>query len=155
MQRLGEQNRHLAEGLRGGRSTQDRSAAPADNLDHTLPVKLATELSKMHRRLESLPMNHTGILPLRKALERLERELRTRGYTIHDYTGEPYVDGMRIRVGAFVDTPNLCPGEQRILRTIRPEIRHAGVVIEQALVEVTIRTHAAQACVSDCSSNRA
>ena len=77
-------------------SNKDSPLAEQSEPDHSLPLKVATEIHRMRKRIASMPEGTKGIRPLAKALERLEENLSEQEYEIVDFLGQKYVEGMSV-----------------------------------------------------------
>ena len=121
---------------------QDMSAAasgqakPAE-ANHHLPLKLADEIHRMRKRLDSLPEDTKGLTPLQKSLERLESELAEQGYEIVDHTGMAYTENLSVKA-RFVPSDDLGPDQKIISKVVVPQVNYKGVMIRMADIEVSI-----------------
>jgi len=116
---------------------QNSSKIAVDAVDHTLPLKVATEIHRMRKRIASMPDDTKGIKPLTKALERLEESLSDNNYEIIDLLGKNYVDGMVVHQEIVVDD-SLSVGEQVITKVVKPQLNHNDKIIQVADVIVSI-----------------
>lgn len=114
-----------------------RGAEAAAEVDHNLPLKLADEIHRMRKRLETLPQETKGLTPLKKSLERLEAELANYGYELVDHTGRPYSENLSLKA-RFVPSDHLGPEERVISKVVSPQVNHKGVMVRMADVEVSI-----------------
>ena len=122
--------------LLSGSPVGDSASGTHAQSPHGLATGVCHELVKIDRRVKQLPENLTQARPLARAVERLARALESFGYTARDLTGEPYTEGMRVSVAEFATTG--APGSSdRIERTLKPEIRFKGTIIQQATVVVS------------------
>jgi hypothetical protein len=122
------------------RDSAPHRAATTDTLSgqHRLVCEVAHELLKMKRRVSELPADLAAASSLGHALDRLHRELESRGYTVRDLTGQPYVEGMQVSVVEFA--PQSDPSAtDRIERTLKPEVRYHDRIIRPAEVVVSAR----------------
>jgi len=109
--------------------------ATTTETDHKLPLKVGDEIHRMRKRIENMPQDIKGLSALTNSLQRLEEEFNSSGYEIEDLLGTKYIDGMKVEA-RFVDNPNIPKGEEIITDILRPQIKHNGVVIQVAKVEV-------------------
>jgi hypothetical protein len=112
-------------------------ATTTTEVDHNLPLKLADEIHRMRKRLETLPQETKGLTPLKKSLERLEAELANYGYELVDHTGRPYSENLSLKA-RFVPSDHLGPEERVISKVVSPQVNHKGVMVRMADVEVSI-----------------
>jgi len=104
--------------------------------DHSLPLKVATEIHRMRKRIVSMPDDTKGMRPLAKALERLEDNLVDKNYEIVDLFEQKYVEGMTVNLEFTLDE-KLSPGERVITNVIKPQVNHNGKIIQVADVVVS------------------
>ncbi|MEX1015080.1 MAG: hypothetical protein WDZ80_08060 [Candidatus Paceibacterota bacterium] len=105
--------------------------------DHSLAIASALEITRMRKRLELMDGDVKGLKSLEKALERLEDELKIKGYEIIDLEGQPYNEGMNVEAD-FITDDSLKQGEEIITRVIKRQVNFNGKVIQQAKVQVSI-----------------
>ena len=119
------------------KQTEEVKTVTEEEIDHSLPLKVAAEIHRMRKRIANMPGDKKGIKPLDKALERLEEELGQKGYEIVDLLGGKYVDGMIVN-SRFIPDESLAPGEKNITKVIMPQVNYNGKIIQVADVEVSI-----------------
>ena len=117
--------------------TSNVSTASNKDEDHSLAIKLADEIHRMRRRISALPEDTKGLKSLSKSLERLEDELREKGYEIIDYLGMNYTEGMALKA-KFIPSDDLENGQSVITRVIYPQINFKNKLIQEADVEVSV-----------------
>lgn len=110
-----------------------KSAEP----EHGLPLKLADEIHRMHKRLILLPEETKGLKPLQKSLERLTAELADQGYEVVDHTGMEYTENLSVSA-RFVPSDEMGPGQRIISKVVVPQVNYKGVMIRMADIEVSI-----------------
>ena len=116
---------------------QGLSSNGESDTDHSLPLKVATEIHRMRKRIASMADDTKGIRPLTKALERLVENLDEQNYEIVDLLGQKYVDGMSVNQ-EFVPDAELQPGEKIITKVIKPQINYNDEIIQVADVVVSM-----------------
>jgi len=114
---------------------EERKTKGTSEVNHKLPLKVGEEIHRMRKRIINMPQDVKGLSALTNSLQRLEEEFNDSGYTIEDFLGKKYVDGMKLEA-RFVDNPNIPKGEEIITEVLRPEIKYNDVVIQVAKVEV-------------------
>lgn len=118
-------------------NTELRPDSEGENVDHSLPLKVAAEIHRMRKRVANMPKDTKGIKPLLKALSRLEDELTQKDYEIFELIGKTYNEGMTV-TARFVPDEELGADEQIISKVIKPQVNYCGKIIQVADVEVSI-----------------
>lgn len=103
--------------------------------DHSLAKKVAEEMVKMQMNLAHMDTKIRGHRQLTIAVTNVYDNLRANGYEITDLLGKPYKDEMNMQASKEPDL-SLNPGEQKIIRVIKPEILYNGKNIQRAEVIV-------------------
>lgn len=118
-------------------ATSSENVVASSDEDHSLAIKLADEIHRMRRRISALPEDTKGLKSLSKSLERLEDELKHKGYEIIDYTGMNYIEGMTLKA-RFIPNDDLDDGQSIITRVIYPQVNFKEKLIQKADVEVSV-----------------
>lgn len=103
--------------------------------DHSLAKKVAEEMVKMQMNLAHMDSKIRGHRQLTIAVTNVYDNLRANGYEITELLGKPYKDEMNMQASKEPDL-SLNPGEQKIIRVIKPEILYNGKNIQRAEVIV-------------------
>jgi|GEM_PF-5315669 len=111
--------------------------AEAD-LDHSLPIRFGEEIYRMRFRIANMDENTKGVTALKNSLSRLEDEFNVGGYAIKDLTGQTYVQEMTAIVKNWEPNDGIKPGEQRIVRMIKPQILYKDAVVSPGEIIVGI-----------------
>jgi len=115
---------------------QERENAPKGvEPDHSLAKKVAEEMVKMQMNLAHMDTKIRGHRQLTIAVTNVYDNLRANGYEITELLGKPYKDEMNMQASKEPDLL-LNPGEQKIVRVIKPEILYNGKNIQRAEVIV-------------------
>jgi predicted nucleic acid-binding Zn-ribbon protein len=117
----------------GHPDTQDRKIAD----DHALAIVLGEEIYRLMKRRGKRPDELPVTEELKTSLRRLWTAFRKKGYELVDLQDKKYSEDMEARAEFFL-THELLPGEQVVSRVIRPLIRHKGVTIQEAEIEVMV-----------------
>ncbi len=115
---------------------QERENAPKGvEPDHSFAKKVAEEMVKMQMNLAHMDTKIRGHRQLTIAVTNVYDNLRANGYEITELLGKPYKDEMNMQASKEPDL-SLNPGEQKIVRVIKPEILYNGKNIQRAEVIV-------------------
>lgn len=112
--------------------------APVQDVDHSLPLKLADEITVIERNISFMDKNVKGIKQLLRSLQKLKDNLSANGYEIPELLGKDFNQGMRLIVVTSVPDENLKEGEEKITKIIKPQVNYGGKMIQAAQVEVSI-----------------
>ncbi len=114
----------------------ERKANPdREEVDHSLPLKVANEIVKMQMNLIHMDNKVRGHKQLSIAVTNVFDNFRANGYEIIDHLNRPYNDGMNMDASKEPD-PLLREGEQIIRRIIKPEVQFNNKMIQKAQVIV-------------------
>jgi len=105
-------------------------------LDHSLALKVADELTRIETNLSRMDSNIRGYKQLSASLRRIKDNYLANGYEIIDMLGKPYNDGMKV-IANFVPDENLKEGEQIITGVVKPQINYKGQMIQAAQITVS------------------
>lgn len=104
--------------------------------DHTLALKIASEVVRMEKNLQRIDPEVKGIKPLKKAIERIKANFTACGYDVVSYLGEPYNEGMMVNPEFAID--DTLPYGSRIITAVsRPQVHYNGELIQHASVTVS------------------
>lgn len=114
------------------------TADPGDLPDGAV-ARVATDLWRARRRVTGPQAAERPDRAARlagKHLEGARDHLEAAGIEIHDHDGQPYVEGLELVVLAYEEDPAVT--RPTIKETVRPTVRRAGQVIQQADVIVGV-----------------
>jgi hypothetical protein len=117
-------------------STKSQGTAPLPE-NHSIPLKVLTELHRMKNRIYAMPADVKGLKPLEKAVGRIEEALKDKGYEMIELLNQPYVEGMTVNQ-EYVFDENLNADEKVISKVVKPQINFDGVITQVADVIVSI-----------------
>ena len=126
--------------LPAGAAPARAAASPSrpSDADHSFYLRVAEEIHRMRVRIERMPQDTKGVVALANAIQRLEEELRLKGYEVFDLTGMEYNDGMTALVRDFIPMDDMPRGARRIVRTLKPQVKFNNSVISHGEIEVAI-----------------
>lgn len=107
-------------------------------VDHSFAIRVADEINRISMRLVNMDDNSRDVAAVRNALKRMESELNQQGYEIIIRNGDEYKDTLTFLPVNFVAVEGLKPGEQKIHRTIKPQIIYKSRLIQQGEIEVGV-----------------
>lgn len=119
------------------KSDQHKYLSKTDDIDHSLALKIADEIIRIHKNLSNMDPDTKGLKQLSASVDRIQDNFRANGYEMVDMLGKPYDQGMKISAN-FRPDESLKAGEQIITRIIKPQVNYKGVMIQAAQVEVSV-----------------
>lgn len=113
------------------------SSSKADDVDHSLALKVADEIVRIEKNLNRLEGNEKEIKPILKGLERIRDNFSANGYEMVQLLNKEYDDRMNVDVINFINDENIPKGKRIITRVIRPQVNYQGVLKQKAQVDVS------------------
>lgn len=113
------------------------SSAKAEEVDHSLALKVADEIIRIHKNLSNMDSETKGLKQLSASVERIQDNFKANGYEMIDMLNQPFDQGMKVSAN-FRPDEKLKQGEQVITRIIKPQVNFKGVMIQAAQVEVSV-----------------
>ena len=115
---------------------EDVKSKKSDEIDHSLALKVADELTRIEINLSRMDSSIRGYKQLSASLRRIKDNFLANGYEIVDMLGKPYNDGMKV-IANFVPDETLKEGEQIITGIVKPQINYKGEMIQAAQITVS------------------
>jgi len=116
-------------------SNKKDSATP-NEANHTLALKVADEIIRIHKNLTQMDEKTKGLKQLSASVKRIQDNFAANGYELIGMLGQPYNEGMKVSAN-FIPDENLEKGQQIITRIIKPQVNYQGVMIQSAQIEVS------------------
>lgn len=107
-----------------------------DQPDHSLALKVATEVARIENNLSKMDPSVKGYKQLSSAVKKIRNNFLAYGYEIVEMIGKPYSEGIKASV-SFETDESLADGEQRITRIIVPQVNYNGKMIQAAQITVS------------------
>jgi chromosome segregation ATPase len=108
-----------------------------EDIDHSLALKVADEIVRIQRNLNSMDPEIKGLKQLEFAVDRIQDNFKENGYEMVELLNKPYDQGMKVSA-KFKSDNTLKQGEQIITRIIKPQVNFNNVIIQEAQVEVSV-----------------
>lgn len=112
------------------------STIQANQLDHSLALKVADEIVRIETNLYRMDPATRGYKQLTRSVQRMKDCFMTKGYEISDLLGKPYNEGMKV-VANFTIDESLKEGEAIITGVTKPQIIYNGKMIQAAQITVS------------------
>jgi len=112
----------------------DKLNATEPTIDHTFHKNSANELQRIANYANSLDPESQEAVALQGSLSRLRNYFNASNYEITDFTGKDYDERIPMKVKDTFFEETLAKGSEIISRTLKPQIKYKGQVIQQAEV---------------------
>jgi uncharacterized coiled-coil DUF342 family protein len=112
----------------------DKLNATEPSIDHTFHKNSANELQRIANYANSLDPESQEAVALQGSLSRLRNYFNASDYEIIDFTGKDYDERIPMKIKDTFFEETLTKGSEIISRTLKPQIKYKGQVIQQAEV---------------------
>ncbi len=119
---------------------EERNSQPAatkEKADHSLALKVADEIIRIHKNLSRMDQNTMGLNQLNASVKRIQDNFAANGYELVEMIGKEYNEGMKVTAN-FIPSENIEIGKEIITRIIKPQVNFKGEMIQAAQIEVSI-----------------
>ncbi|KGN98305.1 hypothetical protein HQ48_07830 [Porphyromonas sp. COT-290 OH3588] len=113
-------------------------ALPSTEVDHSLALKLAGEITTIERNVSLMDEGTRGLKQLRRSVGKLKDNLAANGYEMPELLNRRYADGMNVIVTATNPNENLEQGVEVISKVLVPQVNYQGKMIQAAQVELSV-----------------
>jgi len=107
-------------------------------IDHSLALKLASEINLIERNIKLMDVKTKGLKQLVASVGKLKDNLNANGYEMVELLGKPFHPGMKVIVTSSIPDENLDSGVEQISKIIIPQVNYNGVMIQTAQLEVSV-----------------
>lgn len=113
------------------------TSAPAAEIDHTLALRVADEITLIERNISLMDSSVKGLKQLSRSVSKLRDNLLANGYEIPELIGKKYDQGMKVIVVSSIPDENIEKGVEIISKVIKPQVNYLEVMIQTAQIEVS------------------
>jgi predicted RNase H-like nuclease (RuvC/YqgF family) len=113
------------------------SANSTIEIDHSLALKVADEIVRIHKNLQQMDANTKGLKQLSASVKRIQDNFASNGYELVEMLGKEYNEGMKAAPN-FVPSEDVEKGKQIITRIIKPQVNFKNEMIQSAQIEVSV-----------------
>ena len=113
-------------------------AMPNAELDHTLALKVASEINLIERNINLMDTKTKGLRQLQASLGRLKDNLSANGYEMPELLGKQFHQGMRVIVTSSIPDENIEKGSEVISKILIPQVNYNNKMIQTAHIEVSV-----------------
>jgi prefoldin subunit 5 len=113
-------------------------ATPNAEPDHSLALKVASEINLIERNINLMDSKTKGLKQLQASVGKLKDNLSANGYEMPELLGKPFNQGMRVIVATSIPDENLEKGAELITKILIPQVNYNDKMIQTAQIEVSV-----------------
>ena len=120
------------------REQKQSQKANNNEIDHSLALKVADEITLMERNISHMDGGTKGLKQLIRSITKLKDNLNANGYEIPELLGKPFNQGMKVIVASSVPDETLEKDAEIITKIIKPQVNYNEKMIQAAQIEVSV-----------------
>ncbi|WP_310593789.1 hypothetical protein [Flavobacterium sp.] len=113
------------------------STSSNTEIDHSLALKVADEIVRIHKNLLQMDASTKGLKQLSASVKRIQDNFASNGYELVEMLGKDYNEGMKA-APSFISSEEIETGKQIITRIIKPQVNYKNEMIQSAQIEVSV-----------------
>lgn len=113
-------------------------ATPNAEPDHSLALKVASEINLIERNINLMDSKTKGLKQLQASVGKLKDNLSANGYEMPELLGKAFDQGMRVIVATSIPDENLEKGQEIITKILIPQVNYNDKMIQTAQIEVSV-----------------
>ena len=113
-------------------------ATPNAEPDHSLALKVASEINLIERNINLMDSKTKGLKQLQASVGKLKDNLSANGYEMPELLGKQFHQGMKVIVTSSIPDENLEKGSEIISKILIPQVNFNDKMIQTAQIEVSI-----------------
>ena len=114
------------------------TSAPAAEIDHTLALRVADEITLIERNISLMDSSVKGLKQLSRSVTKLRDNLLANGYELPELLGRKYNSGMNLLVVSSIADDSVEKDTEVITKIIKPQVNYMEKMIQAAQVEVSV-----------------
>lgn len=134
---FGKQTELLETQIKMIEGQKTKTSAPAAEIDHTLALRVADEITLIERNISLMDSSVKGLKQLSRSVSKLRDNLLANGYDIPELLGKKYDQGMKVIVVSSIPDENIEKDVEIISKVIKPQVNYQEVMIQTAQIEVS------------------
>ncbi|MDR1792488.1 MAG: hypothetical protein LBR36_03460 [Bacteroidales bacterium] len=107
-------------------------------IDHSLALKLADEITLMERNIALMDASTKGLKQLNRSISTLKDNLIANDYQMPELLGKPYTEGLNATIINSIENENLAKNTTIITKIIKPQVNYHNKMIQAAEIEVSV-----------------
>lgn len=121
-----------------GQQKTTLQATPNVEPDHSLALKVASEINLIERNINLMDSKTKGLKQLQASVGKLKDNLSANGYEMPELLGKAFDQGMRVIVATSIPDENLEKGQEIITKILIPQVNYNDKMIQTAQIEVSV-----------------
>ncbi len=114
---------------------KSNSSAPAAEIDHSLALRVADEITLIERNISLMDSSVKGLKQLSRSVTKLRDNLMANGYEIPELLGKKYDQGMKVIVVSSIPDESIEKDQEIITKIIKPQVNYQDKMIQTAQIE--------------------
>jgi chromosome segregation ATPase len=106
--------------------------------DHSLPLKLASEINLIERNIKLMDVKTKGLKQLQASVGKLKDNLSANGYEMPELLGKQFHQGMKLIVTSSIPDETLEKDSEIISKVLIPQVNYNDKMIQTAQIEVSV-----------------
>ncbi len=116
---------------------ESKASSPSEP-DHSLALKLASEITLIERNISLMEPGTKGLKQLSKSVGKLKDNLAANGYEIPELLGKLFNEGLKVIVTNSIPDENLEAGKEIITKVLVPQVNYNDKMIQTAQIEISV-----------------
>jgi hypothetical protein len=112
-------------------------ATPNAEPDHSLALKLASEINLIQRNINLMDSKTKGLKQLQASVGKLKDNLSANGYEMPELLGKQFHQGMKVIVTSSIPDENLEKDSEIISKVLIPQVNYNDKMIQTAQIETS------------------
>jgi hypothetical protein len=117
---------------------QNLQSKPNAEPDHSLALKLASEINLIERNINLMDVKTKGLKQLHASVGKLKDNLSANGYEMPELLGKPFNSGMKVIIASSIPDENLEKDAEIITKILIPQVNYNNKMIQTAQIEVSV-----------------
>ena len=113
-------------------------AIPNTQPDHSLALKVASEINLIERNINLMDKGTKGLKQLGRSVGKLKDNLSANGYEMPELLGKQFHEGMKVIVTSSIPDENLEKDSEIISKILIPQVNYNDKMIQTAQIEVSV-----------------
>ncbi len=112
-------------------------ATPNVEPDHSLALKVASEINLIERNIKLMDSKTKGLKQLQASVGKLKDNLSANGYEMPELLGKQFHEGMKVIVNSTIPDENLDKDSEVITKVLIPQVNYNDKMIQTAQIETS------------------
>lgn len=113
-------------------------AMPNADPDHSLALKVASEINLIERNINLMDSKTKGLKGLQASVVKIKDNLSANGYEMPELLGKQFHQGMKVIVTSSIPDENLEKDSEIISKVLIPQVNYNDKMIQTAQIEVSV-----------------